>query len=102
MFKHNQEIYSISFFFPFSLREAAKKLLFNVRKKVPIATKPEGGGAKGLSGRDTKKITFLLWLPLESQIKLPAPHIIDFFFTATRSVSFRYVLCYFLIYRFRL
>ena len=35
-----------------------KRTFFNVRKKVPMATKPRGGGAKGLSGRATKKITF--------------------------------------------
>ena len=34
-----------------------KKTFFNVRKKVPIATKPREGGAKGLSGR-VKKRTF--------------------------------------------
>ena len=35
-----------------------KELFFNVRKKVFIVTKPRGGGAKGLSGRATKKRTF--------------------------------------------
>ena len=40
-----------------------KELFFNVSKKVPMATKPRrgrGGGAKGLSDRATKKITFFL------------------------------------------
>ena len=32
-----------------------KRTFFNVRKKVPMATKPRGRGAKGLSGRATKK-----------------------------------------------
>ena len=41
-----------------------KELVFNVRKKVPIATKPRGwGGAKGLSGRATKKKTFFCGFP---------------------------------------
>ena len=35
-----------------------KITFFKVRKKVPLATKRRGGGAKGLSGRTTKKITF--------------------------------------------
>ena len=35
-----------------------KKLFLNVRRKVPMATKPGWGGAKGLSGRASKKITF--------------------------------------------
>ena len=46
-----------------------KELFYNVRKKVPMATKPRetileigllprGGGAEGLSGRVTKKKTF--------------------------------------------
>ena len=36
-----------------------KKNLFYVRKKVPMATKPRGGGgANGLSGRATDKRTF--------------------------------------------
>ena len=35
-----------------------KELFFKVRKKVPTATKPRGGGAIGLSGRTTKKRTF--------------------------------------------
>ena len=34
-----------------------KIILFNVRKKVPMANKPRGGG-KGLNGRATKKKTF--------------------------------------------
>ena len=39
-------------------------LFFNERGKVPMATKPRGGGgAKGLSGRATKKRIFLR-LPL--------------------------------------
>ena len=29
-----------------------------LRKKIPMATKPRGGGGEGLSGRATKKITF--------------------------------------------
>ena len=39
-----------------SLRK--KELFYYARKKAPMATKPRGG-AKGLSGRTTKKITFL-------------------------------------------
>ena len=37
-----------------------KDNFFNVRKKVPMGTKPmgAGGGTKGLSGRATKKRTF--------------------------------------------
>ena len=34
-----------------------RRTFFNVRKKGPTATKPRGG-AKGLSGRATKKRTF--------------------------------------------
>ena len=37
-----------------------KEPFFIVRKKVPIATKPRGGGAKGLIGRATKKRTFFV------------------------------------------
>ena len=33
---------------------------FNVRKNVHMATKPGGGGLKGLSGRATKKRTFFV------------------------------------------
>ena len=41
--------------------EREKKTFVNVRKKVPMATKPgPGGGAIGLSGRATKKITFFV------------------------------------------
>ena len=63
-----------------SLREAEKKSSFlsgrlnvrkkelsNVRKKVPMATKPRGGGLKGLSGRATKIRTFLR-LPLYKKV----------------------------------
>ena len=39
-----------------------KRTFFNVRKKVPKASRP-GGGAKGLSGRATKKITFICGFP---------------------------------------
>ena len=31
---------------------------FKTKKRVPMATKPRGGGAKCLSGRATKKRTF--------------------------------------------
>ena len=46
-----------------------KKLFFNVRKKVPMATKPRrGGGAKGLSGLSTKKeILFLFAASLKKK-----------------------------------
>ena len=43
------------------LRE--KKTFFNVRKKVPLATKPRGWGAKGLSGRVTKIIIVFCVFP---------------------------------------
>ena len=33
------------------------------RKKIPMVTKPRGGGGKGLSGRVTKKITFFCGFP---------------------------------------
>ena len=36
---------------------------FNVWKKVPMATKPRGGGALDLSGRATKKRTFFAASP---------------------------------------
>ena len=35
-----------------------RKLFFNLRKKVPMGTKPRGRGAKGLSDRATKKRIF--------------------------------------------
>ena len=37
-----------------------ERFFLNARKKVPMATKPRGGGvgAKCLSGRETKKIIF--------------------------------------------
>ena len=35
-----------------------RTFFFNVRSKIPMATKPSG-----LSGRATKKRTFFLWLP---------------------------------------
>ena len=35
-----------------------KRTSFNVRKNVPISTKPRGEGAKSLSGRATMKRTF--------------------------------------------
>ena len=46
-----------------------KKYFFNVKKKVPMATKPRGGGAKGPIGRATKKRTFICGFPyLSSKI----------------------------------
>ena len=41
------------------MRLRKKVFFFNVRKKVPMATKPrEGVGAKGLSGRTLRKELF--------------------------------------------
>ena len=41
-----------------------KRTFFNVRKKVPMAAKPGGGGgAKVLSGRATKKQNFFCGFP---------------------------------------
>ena len=40
-----------------------KYVFFYVRKKVPMATKPRGRGAKDLSGRATKKRTFFFGFP---------------------------------------
>ena len=45
---------------PVPLRE--KPLFFKALQKVPMTTKPEGGG-KGLSGLTTKKNIYL-WVPL--------------------------------------
>ena len=47
-----------------------KITFFTIRKKVPMANKPRGGGTKGLSGRATKKITFFCGFPKVHQTTL--------------------------------
>ena len=47
---------------------------FETKKKVPLSTKPRGGGAKGLSGLSTKKELFFRLLVLESILK---PALVD-------------------------
>ena len=49
-----------------------KDFFFYARKKVPMAPKPRrGGGAKGLSGRATKKRTFFWGFPNKDEMSGP-------------------------------